>query len=181
MVKIRARVGLGWALFMLGACGGSEAASMEDDIVDAGNGLSLPGNSSGDASGNTAPPASLRSVDVPAPPPLEGASAPNFSLVQGLLKSRCSNSPACHSSQQPQNLDNVDLATDPYNTLLNGTSSATGKAFVVAGAPQDSYLYEKIAVDQPTVGSRMPLGPQGLTDEEVAAVGQWIAAGALND
>lgn len=177
---MRARVGFGWALFMLSACGSDGSSDTKMAVADASAADASP--SAGAANDSpTWPSANLREVEVPAPPPLAGAPAPQFSQVRQLLAGRCTNSPACHSSGQPQNLDNVDLATDPYDTLLQGTSSASGKAFVVAGDPQKSYLYEKIAVDQPTVGSRMPLGPQGLTEEQIVMIGQWIAAGALND
>ena len=47
------------------------------------------------------------------------------------------------------------------------------------GRPDESYLVEKIAVDEPTRGRRMPRGMPPLSDEEMETIRSWVLGGAL--
>jgi hypothetical protein len=49
---------------------------------------------------------------------------------------------------------------------------------VVPGNPDDSYLVQKIE-GTASVGAQMPLGGPELSDDEIAAIRQWITDGAL--
>ena len=53
---------------------------------------------------------------------------------------------------------------------------------VLAGAPDSSYVLQKIVTDSPKSGRRMPFdGPPFLSDAEIEIVRRWIADGAKND
>jgi hypothetical protein len=49
------------------------------------------------------------------------------------------------------------------------------------GEPDSSYLVWKIEGRPGLVGGRMPLGFQPLSQEQIAAVKEWVEGGALND
>lgn len=63
--------------------------------------------------------------------------------------------------------------------LLVGVASAEVSSLqrVAPGQPDDSYLVHKLE-GRAAVGARMPLGGPYLDDARIAAVRQWIAAGA---
>jgi hypothetical protein len=74
-----------------------------------------------------------------------------------------------------------------YTALVGVTSKGTlgsqcgGKTYVVAGQPDASLLYHKVADATPPCGVRMPASGAVLTDMEIATVKAWIAGGALNN
>lgn len=68
-----------------------------------------------------------------------------------------------------QNL--VGVASVQFPTLLR----------VNPGEPDSSYIVWKIEGRPGLVGGRMPLGLQPLSQEQVAAVKEWIDGGAAND
>jgi len=45
--------------------------------------------------------------------------------------------------------------------------------------PDESYIVEKIAVDAPTRGSRMPHRMPPLSAEEIGTIRHWVLGGAL--
>jgi hypothetical protein len=54
-----------------------------------------------------------------------------------------------------------------------------GKPYVTKGDPEQSYLYDLIAKDEPGCGrDRMPQGMPPLSEPEIAQVAAWITAGA---
>ncbi len=62
---------------------------------------------------------------------------------------------------------------------LNPTARADGFLRVAPGAPNDSFLLIKLrGPSDSALGSRMPLTGGALSDEEIALVERWIAAGA---
>ena len=164
-------------LALVFGCGDDAPSSTPDGGIRTDDTTEAETQDAAAASGDAAPmaPTFIRMVDVPAPDPVSGPE-PSFSDVQEVLMRRCATVPGCHSALQPAN--NLDLASDLYATIIAGRSTTTGKPLVVPGAAQQSYLYEKIAVDQPSDGSRMPLGPEPLTADEIASIGQWIESGA---
>ena len=76
-----------------------------------------------------------------------------------------------------------------------GLSLAAGEAFanivgvtatevpslsrIAPGDPDNSWLIQKISLDNPPVGGRMPLGGPPLDDETINFIRQWVADGAL--
>lgn len=56
-----------------------------------------------------------------------------------------------------------------------------GLARVKAGAPEASYVVQKLVQRMPAVGGQMPLGGGPLAAEKVQVIVRWILAGALND
>ena len=72
-----------------------------------------------------------------------------------------------------------------HAALVGAQSTAAGlcagKIYVVAGRPDASLLYEKLAMPAPSCGARMPMGLTPLNATELATVQSWIAAGALNN
>jgi hypothetical protein len=74
-----------------------------------------------------------------------------------------------------------------YTALVGVTSKGTlgsqcgGKTYVVAGQPDASLLYHKVADATPPCGVRMPASGAVLSDMEIATVKAWIAGGALNN
>jgi hypothetical protein len=60
-------------------------------------------------------------------------------------------------------------------------SQCGGKTYVVAGQPDASLVYDKLANETPSCGVRMPASGTVLTAAEIATVRGWIAAGAKND
>jgi len=71
-------------------------------------------------------------------------------------------------------LSGLDLSS--WTSLREGGLNS-GRQIVLAGAPCDSVLYQKIS-DAPPFGSRMPLdGPPFLTVDELQLVHDWIAEG----
>ena len=71
-----------------------------------------------------------------------------------------------------------------YIALVGATSKGlqgsmcAGKTYVVAGKPDESLLYEKVAVATPSCGVRMPASGVVLEDNEIATIRAWIMAGA---
>lgn len=60
-------------------------------------------------------------------------------------------------------------------------SQCSGKTYVVAGQPDASLLYDKVANEKPSCGVRMPASGTVLTAAEISTIQAWIAAGAKND
>ena len=106
--------------------------------------------------------------------------ASSLSQLQSDVFSRsCALSGSCHRG--PTQASNLDLEPPLYEKLVGvaPTEDAT-RVLIVPFEPDASFLYEKLALEHPTVGERMPLN-QPLPPEVVARVRAWIAAGAKND
>lgn len=70
-----------------------------------------------------------------------------------------------------------------YDTLVGkpATAGCMGKGnYITAGQPSMSVLVEKISMDMPPCGARMPPGDV-LQPEEIKMVTDWITAGAMNN
>ncbi len=87
---------------------------------------------------------------------------------------------SCHSPAGGP-LGGLDLQTDPYTALMDGTSAYSGRTLVVPGDPDASFLIVKLRGDQEgTEGALMP--PLGAIDaEELAAIEAWVADGATEE
>ena len=112
--------------------------------------------------------------------------APTFANVQQLFQ-RCT---TCHGAT-------VELSLGPavsYANLVDKpppdythppTDESCGITLVRPGDPAASYLFQKLSLDPPCAGSRMPLDDIGQTQPlepcALTLVHDWIQAGALND
>jgi hypothetical protein len=65
--------------------------------------------------------------------------------------------------------------------LQDGSEEVPGLARVEAGAPEASYMVQKLVQRMPAVGGQMPLGGAPMAASEVQVIVRWILAGALND
>ena len=96
-----------------------------------------------------------------------------FCAVQRIFAADCL---ACHSAGAK--LGGLDLETDPIATLVGQPSIAYAGTLVVAGDPDASLLFHKVAGTQAgDQGGVMPPGA-GLDPAGVEAIRSWIADGA---
>jgi hypothetical protein len=106
------------------------------------------------------------------------AASPPYDLIQRIFIENCV---ACHSPGADLDLS----AGASWGHLVDQpapAAEACGQTLVVPGAPDASYLYQKLSSDQPCAGYRMPrsdFGSVPLPDCVIALVRSWIAAGAL--
>ena len=87
----------------------------------------------------------------------------------------------CHSgASAPLGLS---LEAGLSRSLLVGVSSVEVPALlrVKAGDPESSYLILKVEGASSIVGGRMPLGNPPLSVEQIEAIREWIAEGALQN
>ena len=101
--------------------------------------------------------------------------------VQAIFNAHCL---PCHSSENEDGhpVANLDLAENymPRTTIAARSGQLSdGTLLINPGRPDESYLVEKIAVDEPTRGSRMPRGMPPLSDEEIETIRSWVLGGAL--
>jgi len=90
-------------------------------------------------------------------------------VVQPIFNAECTQ---CHAGANPPR----NLHLDSYAGVIAG--GQTGNEVVACQAPS-SLLVQKISMDTPPIGVRMPAdGPPYLTAAQIAAIAQWIAEGA---
>jgi len=104
-------------------------------------------------------------------------SLPPFSLIQQIFVDNCV---SCHSPGA-----DVDLSPGvAWGNLVNRPAPATeacGGTLVIPGNAPMSYVYQKLELDQPCSGARMPrseFGSDPLPDCVIALVSNWIVEGA---
>ena len=78
----------------------------------------------------------------------------------------------CHDAQEQES----DLELTSVASMLRGGKKAG--AAIVPGKPDESPLIQYLTGER---RPRMPKNYKPLTDDQIALVGQWIAAGALDD
>jgi len=82
---------------------------------------------------------------------------------------------ACHSSGGSANLD-----LSGYEGLMSGEND--NPPALIAGYPEESLLYNKIAYDPPGLGNHMPpTGSLQMTSEDIMLIETWILQGAKNN
>ncbi len=91
--------------------------------------------------------------------------------IQPIFNSNCT---ACHGGTS-----GVTLSS--YAAVMNSVGQQYGRNIVVPEDPDDSPLYDKISSNNPQFGVRMPEGGPPLSDEDIAAIRQWIEEGALEE
>lgn len=100
------------------------------------------------------------------------------SIDQRILKPRCATA-GCHAGETPAQGLALDLAIVPTRSRLlrPSTELISGMPLVTPSQTGASYLYLKVALDNPLSGGPMP--PSAKLDPcEVKAIKQWIEAGA---
>jgi len=104
------------------------------------------------------------------PPPPGGGSVTFAAEVEPILAGNC----ACHRNGNRSG----GLSLDTFNDVLaGGSSNATNPAVVpVDGA--GSLIYQKVSMDTPPVGNRMPLGGPFLSPQDQQTIRDWIDQGA---
>ncbi len=68
-----------------------------------------------------------------------------------------------------------------FLSLVNVKSIETSLTLVIPSDPDESYLLHKLEGRAGIAGERMPKGGPFLASDEVKAVSQWIADGALDN
>jgi hypothetical protein len=89
---------------------------------------------------------------------------------------------ACHSASAPA--EGLNLEAPTYAKLVDVKArgaGATDLTLVIAGKPDESYLYQKLSQDKPRTGARMPSNGDPLDAARLNLVRDWIAAGAENN
>lgn len=90
------------------------------------------------------------------------------SVIQPIFNAECVQ---CHAGASPPR----NLRLDSYAGVIAG--GQTGNE-VVACRPSSSLLFQKVSMDTPPIGGRMPAdGPPYLTSAQIGAIQQWIAEG----
>ena len=118
---------------------------------------------------------SLYAFDVRA----QGTEAPSFSRqVQPIFDANCV---ACHQTGAAQ--QGLVLESSASYAIVGKRSSEAPMGLVVPGAPDASYLLQKVKGTQLKAngrGDRMPLG--GMLEEgDVETIRRWILGGAKNN
>ncbi len=86
---------------------------------------------------------------------------------------------SCHDNQNPAAGLDLSTAEESAAGLINVASTEVGPQLLVEPFEvEGSYLFEKIAEEEPAVGGRMPLGGIPLCQAKIDAVEFWIADGA---
>ena len=115
-----------------------------------------------------------------------GGLAPRLSSIQeDVFTPRC-NFPSCHGDSNAAG--GLVLEEGASHGQLVGVSAANrsasdaGLVRVVAGDPESSFLVQKLRLPvQMGYGDVMPPGSDGLEDEVVAVIEEWIDRGAIDD
>lgn len=109
-----------------------------------------------------------------------GETPATFSEVQSAVFTPSCAFSSCHSGTNPQ--AGLDLTASSYSRIVGvAAMGESDETLVVAGDPEASYLLKKLEARDIQVGDTMPPGGQTLSEERIALVRSWIAAGAPND
>jgi hypothetical protein len=109
---------------------------------------------------------------------------PKLSVIQSqVFGPTCALSASCHKggAMEGPPKENLDLGGSVWSRIVNKPSNKLpGRMLIVPGNPEASYLYEKIASNAPASGVRMPYQNPPLDPGIIAAVREWIRAGATD-
>ena len=100
---------------------------------------------------------------------------PALDEVRQVFAMSCSFS-SCHSTDR--GAGGLTLQVEPLKALVGVPSTgATDRILVVPGQPDDSYLMEKLTVEMPALGDRMPPSTS-LDSARLDLIVRWIQTGA---
>jgi len=94
-----------------------------------------------------------------------------YDVEKDLIQSSCT-SASCHDSTAPGG--DLDLTSDPFNTMLDKVSTCKGKKLIDSSNPSQSFLLEKLEKATPSCGVRMPSGAAALGADKIDCVEKWI-------
>lgn len=102
--------------------------------------------------------------------------------IQPIFTSNCALS-GCHAGTAPQQGQNLSAGVAYASIVCVASAERTGMMRVRPFQPDSSYLVHKIQGTQADVGGsggQMPLGAMPLSQQQIALIRAWIAAGAPN-
>lgn len=105
-----------------------------------------------------------------------------FTQVRAITDARCAVA-GCHvDGVEPGDLRFDREVDELWEELLEDEAEEVEDvARVEPGAPEDSYLVQKLVMHAPPVGAQMPIGGSPMPAAEVQTIVRWIRAGAAND
>lgn len=114
-------------------------------------------------------------VNKPIPPENDNSAATLSLLQETIFTPICS---VCHSgANAPYGLQ-FDTLDNTAKNLINVQAIGNSEFLrVTPGNKENSFIYLKVMGD-PRAGNRMPLNQPALSNESIAAIGQWIDNGA---
>ena len=126
------------------------------------------------------------SVGCSSPPPT------TFNAInQQIFAHSCANFTVCHDKQGAKEANMLDLATDPYNALVNvppfnDLANSQGLMRVKPGDPDHSFILIKLqlplaSTDDGGYQASMPSGNPHLPDFDISGIKTWIMNGAANN
>jgi len=86
---------------------------------------------------------------------------------------------ACHFDADNVSNNSASLCLATYENLMEGNSD--NGPVVIKKYPEQSLLINKIALDNPMIGSTMPLNLPPLSTEEIRNIDIWIYRGAKDN
>lgn len=88
----------------------------------------------------------------------------------------------CHDASASATQANLILTAGQSHASLVGVASEKSALLrVAAGDPANSFLVKKLKNPSGSEGLRMPQGSPALSAAKIAAIEEWITAGAAND
>ena len=119
----------------------------------------------------------------PSPTPSTPPTASGVSFTKDIQPVFNANCVVCH--QGAQGRAGLSLqANAAYNNLVNAKSSESSLLRVAPGAPDKSYLVNKLMGTQGPAGgsgAQMPFGAPPLSQAQISLMQQWISQGAPNN
>lgn len=105
--------------------------------------------------------------------------APIFgtAITQSSRSGKCT---FCHYPDSPTGLNVLDVF-NATTGMVDVDSVLSEKKRVAPGAPENSFLVEKLESEMPNAGAQMPLHYPRLTSAEVETLRTWIELGAKDD
>jgi hypothetical protein len=108
------------------------------------------------------------------PPPLQ----PTLASIQANIFSTSCALSGCHSGGSPQQGMNLSSGQSFANIVNVASAEQPALMRVKPGDSADSYLFRKITGAVGITGAQMPLTGGALTAAQIAAIRDWIDAGA---
>jgi hypothetical protein len=103
-------------------------------------------------------------------------------IQEKIFSPSCAAFSACHSSQGDAGRCNLEDGRAYSSLVRHPFSKNSTKVLVSPGHPEESFLLNKLRGDLgPDEGERMPLHNPPLSDAQIQAISDWIAAGAADD
>ncbi len=130
------------------------------------------------ACGDSSSPTSPSGTTTTVPAGTGTIADPSFANnIQAIFNTGCTNN-ACHGTGMSAGLNLQSGAS--YASLVNVTATREPIVRVIPGNADASYLVVKLEGRQ-SVGSRMPLGGQPLSQTDLTNIKNWINRGAQNN